>query len=322
MMPKERIETQDSVLVGIIRDFLVAHQMLGSLLERWRQGTLRFHDIEDFVGDSERSILFRLKEKSHALFRSAAKDRAPMRTGELVDLAVGSLFHEAMKLRENLYQQEFYVPRIEALRKEADDVPDPLFSEFERILGSASERLAETFEETQALFALTLRQLRLLMAANRENGLVPRFLWQNRKLVSDVFPERLEGLLSELYGDVSTGFVFITESYLDSAYFEEALEVLLEVDQRGDSRPEFERFFHYASGMTAFLRGEYSRSLECLASWLALGPGRSEARYLAFAGVAVSRIPNFSEAEADRMLSDGARGMVEQIEGWLARTDR
>ena len=37
----------------------------------------------------------------------------------LFDLAVGSLFHEAMKFRENFYQREVYGPRVRALRDAA-----------------------------------------------------------------------------------------------------------------------------------------------------------------------------------------------------------
>ena len=242
-----------------------------------------------------------------------------MRTGELVDLAVGSLFHEAMKLRENLYQKEVYIPRLEVLRKESGDEKDAVFQEFERILGNASERLVETFEETKALVALTLRQLRLLMAANRENGLVARFLWGHRALASSVFPEGVEELFQDLYGDVNTALELVVDSYLESAYYDEALEVLLEATQRPDAHVRFEGLMGYASGMKAFLQGDYPSSLEHLEAWLEREPGEAERAYLAFAAAAVSRIPDFSFADEDAALAQRATDLRDRIETRLAR---
>ena len=40
-------------LVDIVRDFLTSHQMMVRLGDRYRRGSLRFSDIENFVGDGE-----------------------------------------------------------------------------------------------------------------------------------------------------------------------------------------------------------------------------------------------------------------------------
>ena len=76
-----------------------------------------FEDIEKFVGDDASSILFRLKESCHAIFRPSGSDSRPeVAAGALLDLVVGSLFHEAMALRENLYQLESYGAQVQMLR--------------------------------------------------------------------------------------------------------------------------------------------------------------------------------------------------------------
>jgi len=97
--------------------------------EHSRQGSALAAAAKRLVGDDERSVLFRLKERCHALFRGG--DRAPgiaTQREALFDLAVGSLFHEAMKFRENLYQRTVYGPKVRALRSqsgpEAEGIPD------------------------------------------------------------------------------------------------------------------------------------------------------------------------------------------------------
>ena len=158
-------------LVDIVREFLLAHRLLRRLFERHRSGELRFEDVQALAGDTEASVLFRLKERCHALFRAGGFDDGLPRVA-LFDLAVGSLFHEAMKLRENFYQLEVYAPKVEAARRDAESGTEGLFEEFARILAASRDRLAEAFAESEALLEQTRRQFRVLLRAHRMNGLV------------------------------------------------------------------------------------------------------------------------------------------------------
>ncbi len=141
------MHSPDAGLVEIVREFLAAHELLGRLFGRLRSGELRFEELQELVGDSEDAVLFRLKERCHALFRPGmrAADLA-MTRGALFDLAVGSLFHEAMKLRENFYQLAVYAPKVEALRVQAAPDAERLFQEFERIIAAARLRLEEALQ--------------------------------------------------------------------------------------------------------------------------------------------------------------------------------
>jgi len=83
----------DAGLVDIVREFLSVHGLLRRLFERHHAGSLRFEEVQALAGDNESSPLFRLKERCHGLFRAGEVGGAA-----LFDLAVGSLFHEAMKV--------------------------------------------------------------------------------------------------------------------------------------------------------------------------------------------------------------------------------
>ena len=132
-----RVPNRASALVDILREFLAAHRLTRRLFARYRSGELRFEELEDLVGDDEHSVLFRLKGRCHALFRRDPGHPAlAVRREALFDLAVGSLFHEAMKFRENFYQREVYGPRVRALRTESGGENAALFQEFEKILSA------------------------------------------------------------------------------------------------------------------------------------------------------------------------------------------
>jgi hypothetical protein len=164
-------------LVQIVRDFLAADRLLRDLFARHRAGTLRFEDLRELVGDDEHSVLFRLKERCHTAFRrTSGGDGVGLAREALFDLAVGSLFHEAMKLRENFYQREVYGPRVRALRTRAGKDAALLFEEFDRLLAGVSARLEEGVREVQTLLAQTVEQLRLLLGVQHGDGAVARFL--------------------------------------------------------------------------------------------------------------------------------------------------
>jgi tetratricopeptide (TPR) repeat protein len=309
-MDDSRVDRFRSGLVEIVRDFLIAHQLLNRLSKRFHTGELRFADVEDLVGDNDRAVLFRLKERCHSLFRVESRSSV-VRSGELFDLAVGSLFHEAMKFRENVYQQEVYAPRVQRLRESGGREADDLLREFEKVLANSPERLAETLRETEGLFAQTRRQLRHLLVAHAANGLVARFLLERSDLVAEVFPEGVEELLTDVYGGSAKASSIAIHSYLESAHFEEALRAIDEVAAEAPAAEELARLAKYARGMQAFLARDYEASVRWLAEWVDATPSVREAPYAKLALSAISRI--------GKLLPEGDSASIEASAADLSR---
>jgi hypothetical protein len=301
-------------MVDIVREFLAAHQMMRRHFALFRAGQLHFDDVQKLVGDSEEAVLFRLKEKCHAFFRrDEAGERLDAPHEALFDLAVGSLFHEAMKFRENLYQQEVYAPKVELLRNQAGHEAAELFQEFEKILSASSLRIEETLEETEALLAQTRAQLRLLLVAHRRNGLIARYLLSEKELVEEVFPEGLDALFAEVHGAAGQGYVEAARSFLESTFFDEGLEALAEAGRRAADPRELDRLTAYGRGMQAFLVGHYAATLEELARWVDAAPDEREASAAALALAAVARIPQLVDA-SERERAESAAALAKRIE--------
>ena len=104
----------DSSVIDLIRDFLEAHRRLRAVAARHRSGELQFAEVQSLVGEGEGSVLYRLKERCHNLYRAVPVPQDEIGPGALFDLAVGSLFHEAMKFREGFYQLSAYGPKLES----------------------------------------------------------------------------------------------------------------------------------------------------------------------------------------------------------------
>lgn len=286
-------------MVDIIREFLAVHASATEFVRRHEEGSLTFEEVEGWVGDDASSELYRLKERCHTMFRPSASDAGlEIREGALLDLTVGSLFHEAMKLRENLYQQERYGPRVAALRREGDRESLDLFAEFEKILATSSVRLDESVAEVQVMLGQTRKQLRRLIVQHGATGIVARSLYETEEQLVCVYPQGLDALYAEIHGDAVSGFVMAAESYLDSAYYGEALAVLAEARRRAPQRKDVERATDYAEGMQAFFSRDYERSVARIGDWLAGGPAADQPDRVRLALAGTSHVEALAEGEA------------------------
>jgi len=302
------VPSRDAALADITREFLSAHRLMRRLFALYRSDELRFEDLERLVGDDEHSVLFRLKGRCHALFRREPGTRAgAMRREALFDLAVGSLFHEAMKFRENFYQREVYGPRVRALRTESGAENEALFREFEKILSAVAQRLDEGLHESEALLTQTREQLALLLAEYRDNGFVTRCLIENRADVEAVFDDGLDALLAQIHGDAATGHRVAGRSYLASGFFAEAEAAFASARGNGARSAEVERLSAYARGMTAYLAGDYAASAASLSQWLAAAPAE-DAGLAGLAHAVVSKLGVLAHgAERTRLVEASGR---------------
>jgi hypothetical protein len=303
-----------SDLVYIVRDFLTVHRMFREVTARYWSGSLRFAEVEALVGDSEESVLFRLKERCHALFREGAEGNSvKVRPEALFDLAVGSLFHETMKFRESLYQRDIYGPKVRALRTASEPKVSSLFREFERIFDGVRTRLDESLQEAEILLLQTAGQFRILLEAHSANGFVTRYLIENGDLVAEVFPDGLDALLEQVHGSPGIAFVRAAHSYLESGFFGEACGALAEAMDRDGSREQLSRLLAYAEGMQAYLEGRYAEALDSLSKWVDAAPPREEERFADLAFSAVSRVGQLVDRESGEALRVAAAELSERI---------
>jgi hypothetical protein len=300
----------DVALVEIVRDFLLAHRELRAIAALYRSGELRFERVKSLVGDGEEAVLFRLKERCHALFRE--EDGPRVGREALLDLAIGALFHECMKFRENFYQLAVYGPKVRALRATAREKGEELFREFEKILAQSSVRLAEALQEAETLLHQTAAELQTLLRSQAHDGLVARLLVQQGDELASVFGRDLPGLLEEIFGSVAAGYERAARSYLYSGYFGEAADAFATALAAGGGGAEPSALRDYAEGMQAFEERDYGRAVERLRRWLdaAAAP---EGRLAELAFTALTRVAPLVDDGRAPALRSAAEKLAERI---------
>jgi hypothetical protein len=289
--------------VQLAREFLAAHAELGALFAAHAPDEIPFAELRALVGDDDGSVLYRLKERSHALFRTEGPiENEGMRRELVFDLAVGSLFHEAMKLRESLYQCEVYGPRIAELRSSSlDDEAEDLLAEFEKILAKSMSRVHEVAAEVRILLAQSRDQLRRLLVERADQRVVTRFLLGRRDQVDAAFPEGFAGMMEAMHGQFVAGLIQAVRSLLESAYFVEAMRTLREAAAQPEAPlGEIDQLMRYADGMQAFLDGDYRTSLSALEAWTDLAGQEAHPDFARLASSALSRLERLVEEDDER----------------------
>jgi hypothetical protein len=307
-----RIDTQ---LVDLVREFTRAHAAIRAVGQQLRSGNLEFETVEALVGSGEESVLYRLKERCHRLFRTSDDSQAAIGGGPLFDLAVGSLFHEAMKLRENFYQQWAYGPRLRALRETGVAEGRGLVEEFEKILADTEGRLKESLQETEVLLEQTTEPLRALLRDHRASGPLARYLAGHHDEVAHLFGGTGTDVLVAVYGSAGAALEVAACSYLESGFFTEGRDALAAARAAGAEAGSLAALEAYAEGMCAYMTGDYEACVAQLSHWIESPPSLREAGPGRFAMAGLAKVGQLVD---DPDLGRRAAALAERIRSYLA----
>jgi tetratricopeptide (TPR) repeat protein len=260
-------------VVEIVRSFLLAFRAFRRLYGEYRNGSLRFSDLAKLADNRGQSILFTLKENCHSLFRR--NEAGASEKEQIFDLTIGSLFHLAMKMREDLYQLEFYGPKYTQLSAKREERPDrqSLAHQFQGLISRARVSLQEGITEMDLLFNEVLPQFQDLLGEYRDNGLLLRFLMEEKGLLQEVWGEKaLEEVFDRLYGPNSSQPDRIAgESYFQSSFYSQASRAFSRALEKNPADEEIQFMHHLSQGLEQFYSFALLPALKSLEKCLSLG---------------------------------------------------
>jgi hypothetical protein len=155
-----------------------------------------------------------------------------------VDWLIGSVFHEAMKLKENIYLLNTYGPAgVQISQRPERHFPGllhqpsstPQMSQMLDVQGLISRVAGDVqsqIEQIGHLLGQTNYILRMMMPELNNNPLVVRLLVEREELIHIFWGERLEELFSDMFHDnPAAGFCLAGRSYMESQWYNQALTV-------------------------------------------------------------------------------------------------
>jgi len=260
---------KDLEIVEIVNGFLKSAFIFADLLKEYHQGNLKFSTVEKLVDTTETNPLFDLKERCHSRFRYQEAQSCNEKE-KLFDLTIGSIFHEAMKLKENLYQLEVYGPQYMEFEKRLGNssrsmnpLPEGESRRFEKIMLRAEQGLKEGIEDLEKLFRDVKEQLAELLREYSKNQLLTRFLLENRSLIQRVYGRRgQEKFFAEMFkGGIDQAYWTAGNSYLESQYFDMAHHVFKKALSRHQEDEMLKFICQFASGAGSYYANDYQKAL-------------------------------------------------------------
>lgn len=217
---------QESFVRDVLRDFC----QIASVLEKHfsdfsASGELSFHLFDDLLGSAtSQGLLWRLKDTAHLLFRNDTRCKHTL-LGEYLDWALGYIFHECIKLKEDAYQQMNYKPRFKQLQKNSQLSPEELYiaTELYSVINQTSESIARGVQRVQFILFHCKRMFILYLPLHADNPLLARYFYAYSHVVQSVFKGLYNDLMATVYPDtLDKMFVLAAESFEEGGWYAEA----------------------------------------------------------------------------------------------------
>lgn len=191
----------NELATDLFRNFCLIHMELDKEFSFFHQtGEIRFKPLDEILGqEMAQGRLWLLKDTAHLLFR---KQPGTPLSGIFLDWSIAYIFHECMKLREDAYQLQTYIPWFKFVQS------DPEYSRQEQEVGSNLFRLAS---QTRESINKEVHRIEFILSESKNifirylphhsmNRVLARFLFEHEKRVKNVFQDLYQNLLQALYG--------------------------------------------------------------------------------------------------------------------------
>jgi hypothetical protein len=258
------LESRDRNTLIIVKGLFQSQIAFRDIYQKYQKGALHFPEIEHWVDDRDRSLLYKLKEKCHSLFRSSKKGTFHKKEW-LLDLAVASIFHEAMKLRENVYQLVVYRPRyLEYKRRMGKSAYEKDYlHQFETIILRAEQGVSEGMEEMKSLFRDASAQLIDFFIENRDNPFLIRFLLENQPLLARVYGiKKRKEIFSVMFArGTFDAYRLAARSYLQSEHYDLSATYFSQAFKIDRQNVQLQFLLNFSLAMKAYLENSYPQAL-------------------------------------------------------------
>jgi len=247
-------EERDEQFCNVVLSFVQARIAFGEQLAGYRAaGKMDFPRLHAFVEED----LYTLKEDCHFLFRKAnQQEHNGINPEGLFDISVGSIFHELMKIKENVYQLECYAPLYSAMAKSggrnAPEYEKTFLDACSKIVRRARRNLPSELNGAEELFRDAADNLKIMLRNHTNNPLLARMIIDHHDLMKKCFGlDDVDALISEIYnGRPDEGHLAASRDYLEGGWYEKARREAMRVLELDPSNIEANQIISKLSGKT------------------------------------------------------------------------
>ncbi|MBG0791328.1 MAG: hypothetical protein H0S80_12625 [Desulfovibrionaceae bacterium] len=211
----------------LFKFFCQACELLEEQFARFdKDGTVEFGVLKELVGiETNKGLLWRMKDTAHHVFRN---DPLSQLGGQFLDWAMGYIFHEALKLKEDSYQKQNYAPWFHRLYEgelsaSEKDITEQLFL----ILNQTEESMRREIDRIRFIIAKCRQLLPYYLNRYSDNVLLARYIFSQNELVRTVFGQEYDALVKAIYGDEPERmYILASQSLRMGGWVDEATEAV------------------------------------------------------------------------------------------------
>ena len=225
---------KDIFLRDFILDFFDAKMYFDKISSTYKiNSSIPFKMLDAWVGtESMMGPLWDLKNQSHRLFRKTTSKTSLYEP--LFDWTMSSIFHVAMKLKEDVCQVDSYKPllEIEVASRKNDMTLSRTIKEYFQLIEQSKKELDAELKNMDKLFSKAILHLREILLSHKNNILLLRLLLDNKKTVEKIlgnnsfyeifdkmFPKGIhEAYLAAAYACTEHGWYHDADKYLKKVF--------------------------------------------------------------------------------------------------------
>lgn len=213
---------RDFHMRSLYSDFFATYSSFVSLYQAYiKDGNISFEELTLLVGtETRKGRLWQLKDHCHGLFEKNSRQ-----TGLLLDWVIGSIFHEAMKLKENIYMYQFYGPAgSERGGDGSDSVSLHCGVSRKNFMKGIAKEARRQLDNLSFLFNRANFLLRMLLPSQAQNVLLLRLLLEEDEISRELWSESTDQIFADLFPyQPEAGYLLAAKSYFNSQWLSDAL---------------------------------------------------------------------------------------------------
>lgn len=218
-------ERRDLFVKNMFKEFYETFSVFIKIYEHYITAqNVSFEDVNGLVGkESEKGLLWQLKDGCHQLWRNSDPEKEL--NGRLLDWVMGSIFHEAMKLKENIYMYQYYGPLAESMKKQNGTGTVKFCGvECQRFMDRSYKEIQKQMETLGFMFGRACYLLRTMLPDQAQNSLLVRYLIENEDVADNLWSEPINDILAEMFDSPEQGYCTAAKSYFEGQWYEPALQ--------------------------------------------------------------------------------------------------
>jgi hypothetical protein len=168
--------------------------------------------------------LWLLKDLCQQIWPEGSREQELDIGDSLIEWLIGSIFHEAVKLKEDVHilnsyaSAAFWLPRNTPISRLTEVI------DRKGLIQRVAVDVMRQMEHLALLFGQTSNMLRTMLPTLAGNSLLVRFLVEREDMVAYLWSEELDSIFSDMFsGQAAQGFCAAGKSYMSGQWYTRAL---------------------------------------------------------------------------------------------------